>query len=86
MASFAKTGRLASHYVHEGTPIVGLARRPSDGRWRCIGCGHTYSAGDPILAVAAYRKHAAERHGNRHAAGFGNSMLDDAKKWACLRQ
>lgn len=53
----AKRGRRPSHYVtSDGETVVGLARRPSDGRWRIIGTNVTFSESDEKLAVFRFRQ------------------------------
>jgi len=52
----AKRGRKPKHYVAaDGTPIVGLTRRP-DGRWRIIGTHQTFREPDEVKAIARFRQ------------------------------
>jgi integrase len=48
----SKRGRKPQHYqLPDGSYVHGLARRPSDGRWRIIATGYTFTEPDPQLAV-----------------------------------
>lgn len=51
-----KRGRKPEHYTPTwgGDPIVGLARRPGDRRWRIIGTDITFSEPDEYAAIARY--------------------------------
>jgi len=54
-ASTGKRGRKPEHYQASwGDPIPGLARRPSDGRWRVIGTDITFTEADERLAIHKY--------------------------------
>src|SRR5436305_9615165 len=50
-----KPGRKPQHYTDaENNPVVGLARRPSDGRWRIIGTNITFTEPDERKAIAKF--------------------------------
>lgn len=50
-----RRGRRPKHYTDSnGNPIPGLARRPSDGRWRVIGSDITFSEPDEKRAIARF--------------------------------
>lgn len=57
MATLTKMGRKQKHHVtsYSGETIVGLSRRPSDGRWRVIGTQTTFTEPDERRAVAKFR-------------------------------
>jgi integrase len=57
-----KPGRKPQHYrTSWGDCIPGLARRPSDGRWRVIGTGFTFTEPDERLAIHRYLTQYAPR-------------------------
>src|SRR5258707_935857 len=57
-----KRGRKPEHYrASWGDRINGLARRPSDGRWRVIGTDVTFSEPDERLAIHKYLIHYAPK-------------------------
>jgi integrase len=49
-----KPGRRANHHEFNGKRIEGLARRPSDGRWRVIGTNITFTEPSEVRAIAKY--------------------------------
>jgi hypothetical protein len=53
-----KTGRKRKDWVNTmtGKPVVGLARRPSDKRWRIIETGYTFTEPDEFLAIAKFER------------------------------
>jgi hypothetical protein len=52
-----QTGRKQKHFIDRlGNPIVGLSRRPSDGRWRIIGTQTTFSEPDETKAIEKFRR------------------------------
>jgi integrase len=53
-----KTGRKRKDWVNTmtGKPVVGLARRPSDQRWRVIETGYTFTEPDEFLAIAKFER------------------------------
>lgn len=58
----AKRGRRANHYITaDGETIVGLARRPADGRWRIIGTRITFTEPDEKLALHKFRMYQARQ-------------------------
>ena len=63
MSNKAKTGRKQKHFPDPktGLPVIGLSRRPSDGRWRIIGTQITFTEPDPQKAIEQYRKLSGER-------------------------
>jgi len=58
MAISNRNGRPSKHFVDpkRGKPIVGLSRRPSDGRWRIIGTQTTFTEPDEQKAIARFQK------------------------------
>jgi hypothetical protein len=59
MSKQNKTGRKLKHHVAaDGSTIVGLSRRPSDGRWRIIEGkrkGFTFTEADEARAIERFR-------------------------------
>ncbi|HYO09727.1 MAG TPA: hypothetical protein VER17_12210, partial [Tepidisphaeraceae bacterium] len=56
-ATARKRGRKAEHYKTSwDEPIYGLARRPSDGRWRNVATGEEWTEGEEELAIARFRQ------------------------------
>ena len=52
----SKRGRKAEHYRTSDDEVInGLARRPSDGRWRIIGTDITFTEPDEKLAIHRFR-------------------------------
>src|SRR5260221_1823392 len=52
-----KRGRkLKPHVAADGTTINGLARRPSDGRWRIIATGYTFTEPEEEKAIDRFRE------------------------------
>jgi site-specific recombinase XerD len=53
-----KTGRKRKDWVNTetGKPVVGLARRPSDNRWRIIETGYTFTEPNEFLAIAKFER------------------------------
>lgn len=52
-----KTGRKQKHHTGpDGTPVIGLSRRPSDGRWRVIGTNITFTEPDERRAIAKFHR------------------------------
>jgi integrase len=59
-----KAGRKPAHYVTaDNKPIEGLARRPSDGRWRIIGTDITFTEPDERLAIHRFRTWQRQQNG-----------------------
>jgi integrase len=51
-----KPGRKPQHFTDSNNkPIEGLARRPSDGRWRVIGTDITFTEPNEVRAIARFR-------------------------------
>jgi hypothetical protein len=59
-----KRGRKAEHYrtKKDDKPIEGLARRPSDGRWRIIGTSITFTEPNEQAAILRFRKYQASQN------------------------
>ena len=82
-----KRGRKPAHFnTSDGKPIEGLARRPSDGRWRIIGTDITFTEADERLAVHRYRVWQAGREGSGlihvpvlvNTKGLTNAQVNEA--------
>jgi integrase len=74
-----KRGRKAEHHrAADGTIINGLARRPSDGRWRIIGTAITFTEPDEALAIHRFRTWQAKQTGEKIAIPV--AVLDDVNK------
>ncbi len=57
MSAAKKTGRRQVHFVSStGETVVGLSRRPSDGRWRVIGTQKTFTEPDEAKAIERFRQ------------------------------
>lgn len=80
----AKTGRKRDDYVTSwGERIIGLSRRPSDGRWRIIGTQTTYTEADERTAVERFRE---LTNGNTEADAESAELLTrhseaEMKRW-----
>src|SRR4051812_17797784 len=56
VTSKIKKGRkLKPHVAADGTTINGISRRPSDGRWRIIATGFTFTEPDEAKAIERFR-------------------------------
>src|SRR5687767_14875785 len=80
-----RRGRRAAHYrCSDGKVINGLARRPSDGRWRVIGTGATFVEPDELKAIGRFREITGQsraRDQNRALMGYDATDSDDFE-WA----
>jgi integrase len=75
----SKRGRKAQHYTTTwDEPIYGLARRPSDGRWRVIATGYTFTEADERLAVHRFRTPTAGQQGETIRIPFAAADGTDA--------
>jgi hypothetical protein len=61
--------------MEDGTPIPGLSRRPSDGRWRIIGTQTTFSAPDERAAVEKFRRLTERKGGMTSAERWQRSAM-----------
>src|SRR3954463_8495189 len=58
----SKRGRKPEHHRRpDGSYVQGLARRPSDGRWRIIGTDITFTEPDESLAVHRFKMWEAQQ-------------------------
>ncbi|MGA2751466.1 MAG: tyrosine-type recombinase/integrase [Tepidisphaeraceae bacterium] len=74
-----KRGRKPEHYrATWGEVVNGLARRPSDGRWRIIGTETTYTELDERLAVHRFKMWQARQSGEKVALPVAE--MHDASK------
>lgn len=78
-ATARKRGRRAEHYTTSwDEPIYGLARRPSDGRWRIIGTDVTFTESDERLAVHRFKTWKARQERETIAVPFAAAATPQA--------
>jgi integrase len=76
----AKRGRHAEHYRSTwGEIINGLARRPSDKRWRIIGTDITYTEPDESVAIARFRRWQSQQA--KQVVGFDRKVVAPRTEW-----
>jgi len=64
----------------DGQKVIGLSRRPKDGRWRIIGTDITYTEPDERMAIARFRQWEAEQAGQGGEISIPTATIDSQGK------